>query len=174
MHALVVEAHGLSSCISRVLEHSFNSCDAMVWLLHGMWDPSRPGIKPMCSAGRQILYLWATSQAPCLVLNRRGESMFSTHNFKDLNWKLNISVFQVFSSIYILYSDICFSFSTWMKILSLWIKWLFLDLFLIWELKISSNKFNLLYWYTNVFWEEMWPMLLNIIEYNKLKWLVSG
>ena len=60
-----------------------------------------------------------------------------------------------------------------MKILSLWIKWLFLDLFLIWELKISSNKFNLLYWYTNVFWEEMWPMLLSIIEYNKLKWLVS-
>ena len=33
---------GFSSCGSRAPEHRLNSCK----LLHGMWDPPRPGIRP--------------------------------------------------------------------------------------------------------------------------------
>ena len=66
------------------------------------------------------------------------------------NWTFQSS--RYFQVSICLYSSICFSFRTWMKILGLWTNCFFLvTLFLIWELKINSSKFNLLYWYTNVF-----------------------
>ena len=45
-----VVAHGLSSCGSWALEHRLSSCGARAQLLHGMWDPPRPGLEPMSPA----------------------------------------------------------------------------------------------------------------------------
>ena len=47
MWASVVAAHGLSSCGSRALECRLSSCGTQAYLLHGMWDPPRPGLEPM-------------------------------------------------------------------------------------------------------------------------------
>ena len=41
---------GFSSCGSPALEHWLSSCDSQAWLLHGMWDLPRPGIKPVSLA----------------------------------------------------------------------------------------------------------------------------
>ena len=38
------------SCSSWVLEHRLSSSGTWAWLLHGMRNPPRPGIKPMCPA----------------------------------------------------------------------------------------------------------------------------
>ena len=48
--APAVAAHGLSSWGSQALEHRLSSCGPQAWLLHGVWDLSRPGIKPICLA----------------------------------------------------------------------------------------------------------------------------
>ena len=45
--ASVVVAHGLSSCGSRALELRLSSCGSRAWLLCGMWDLPRPGLKPV-------------------------------------------------------------------------------------------------------------------------------
>ena len=47
--ALVVVAHGLSSCGSWALEHRL-SCGAQAWLLCSMLDLPGPGIEPMSPA----------------------------------------------------------------------------------------------------------------------------
>ena len=41
---------GFSSCSFWALEHRLNSCGAQAYLLHGMWNPSRSGIKPVSPA----------------------------------------------------------------------------------------------------------------------------
>ena len=41
---------GLSSCGSQALEQRLNSCGTRAWLLCGMWDLPRSGIKPMSPA----------------------------------------------------------------------------------------------------------------------------
>ena len=43
-------ALNLSSCSSQALDHRLNSCGVSAQLLHGMWDPPGPGIKPMSLA----------------------------------------------------------------------------------------------------------------------------
>jgi len=43
----VAVARGLGSCSSQALEHRFRSCGARAYLLCGMWDLFRPGIKPV-------------------------------------------------------------------------------------------------------------------------------
>ena len=48
--ASVVVACGLSSCGSWALEHRLSSCGARAQLLHGMWDLSVTGIKPVSLA----------------------------------------------------------------------------------------------------------------------------
>ena len=48
--ASVVAACRLSSCGTRALECRLSSCGARVQLLHGMWDPPRPGIEPASPA----------------------------------------------------------------------------------------------------------------------------
>ena len=48
--ASVVVAHGFSSRGSRALEHRLNSCGAWAWLLQGMWELPRSGIKPISPA----------------------------------------------------------------------------------------------------------------------------
>ena len=54
MASLVVEhrlqAHGLSSCASSVLERRLSSCGVRAQLLCGMWDLPEPGLEPMCPA----------------------------------------------------------------------------------------------------------------------------
>ena len=41
---------GFSSCGSRALERRLSSCGAWAYLLRGMWDPPRPGLKPVSPA----------------------------------------------------------------------------------------------------------------------------
>ena len=48
--ASVVVAHGLSSCGLQALEHRLSSCGAQAQLLHGTWDPPRPGLKSVSPA----------------------------------------------------------------------------------------------------------------------------
>ena len=45
-----VAACGLSSCDLWALEHGLSGCGARAQFLRGMWDPSRPGIKPVFPA----------------------------------------------------------------------------------------------------------------------------
>ena len=45
--ALVVVAHGLSSCGSRALEHRLSSCGTRAQLLHSMWDLLGSGLEPL-------------------------------------------------------------------------------------------------------------------------------
>ena len=47
VHASVVVARGFSSCGSRALECRIISCGTWAQMLHGMWDPPRPGIEPV-------------------------------------------------------------------------------------------------------------------------------
>ena len=52
-----LQALTLSSYGSWALGHRFNSCGAQAQLPRGMWDLSRPGIKPVSPAvARWILY----------------------------------------------------------------------------------------------------------------------
>ena len=46
--ASVAVARGLSSCVSRALEHRLSSCGAWAYLLRGRWDI--PGLGPMSPA----------------------------------------------------------------------------------------------------------------------------
>ena len=62
--ASAAAAHGLSNCSSQTLEHRFNSCGAGAQSLHCRWNLPGPGIKPVFNTGRQILYHWATKEAP--------------------------------------------------------------------------------------------------------------
>ena len=48
--ASVVVARGLSGCGSQAPERRLSSCGAWAQSLHGMWDPPRPGLKPMSPA----------------------------------------------------------------------------------------------------------------------------
>ena len=48
--ASVVVAHGFSSRGSQALEDRLNSCGARAWLLQGMWELPRSGIKPVSPA----------------------------------------------------------------------------------------------------------------------------
>ena len=48
--ASVVVARGLSSCGSWALERRLSSCGAHAQLLHGMWDPPKPGLAPVSPA----------------------------------------------------------------------------------------------------------------------------
>ena len=41
---------GFSSCGSRALERRLSNCGTWAWLLRGMWDLPRPGLKPMSPA----------------------------------------------------------------------------------------------------------------------------
>ena len=41
---------GFSSCGSQALEHRLSSCGPRAQLLRGMWDPPRPGLKPVSPA----------------------------------------------------------------------------------------------------------------------------
>ena len=41
---------GFSSCGTWALEHRLSSCGARAWLLCGMWDLLRPGLKPVSPA----------------------------------------------------------------------------------------------------------------------------
>ena len=41
---------GISSFISQALESRLNSCGALAWLLHGIWDPSGPRTEPVSPA----------------------------------------------------------------------------------------------------------------------------
>ena len=52
--ALGVAEHGLRSYGLRALGFGLSSCGARAYLLHGMWNPPGPGIKPMfpAAAGR--------------------------------------------------------------------------------------------------------------------------
>ena len=52
----VAVAHGLSSSGSQTLEHRFNSFVTWAQLLCSMWDPPRPGIKPVSPALAGILF----------------------------------------------------------------------------------------------------------------------
>ena len=55
--ASVLEASGLSSRGSQILEHSLNSCGTRAQLLCSTWDPPGPGVEPTSPGiGRQILY----------------------------------------------------------------------------------------------------------------------
>ena len=47
---------GFSSCGSQAIEGWLSGCGVWAYLSYGMWDHSRPGIKPVCPALRQILY----------------------------------------------------------------------------------------------------------------------
>ena len=46
----VVAVCGLSSYGSQALQHKLNSCGPWTCLLHGMWDPPGPGLKPLSRA----------------------------------------------------------------------------------------------------------------------------
>ena len=48
--ASVIPARGLSSCGSRAPEHRLSSCGPRAHLLHGTWDPPRPGPEPVSPA----------------------------------------------------------------------------------------------------------------------------
>ena len=69
MGVSVVAAHVLSSCISQALEHRLSSCGARAYLLLGVWDLLRQGIKPVSTelAGGFFNY-WATREAPVHLL----------------------------------------------------------------------------------------------------------
>ena len=45
--ASIVAAQGLSGCVSWALEHKLNSYSLWARLLHGTWDLSGSGIKPV-------------------------------------------------------------------------------------------------------------------------------
>ena len=45
-----VAACGLSSCDLWALEHGLSACGAWARFLRGMWDPPRPGVRPVFSA----------------------------------------------------------------------------------------------------------------------------
>ena len=47
---LAVVAHSISSCGSKALESRFNSCGPWAYLLLGMWNLPRSGIKPVSRA----------------------------------------------------------------------------------------------------------------------------
>ena len=48
--AAVIVVPGLSSGGAWALEHRVSRCGTQVYLLHGMWDLPRPGIKPVSLA----------------------------------------------------------------------------------------------------------------------------
>ena len=48
--AWALRCMGFSSCGSPALEHRLNCCGTWAWLLCGMWDPPRPGIKSVSLA----------------------------------------------------------------------------------------------------------------------------
>ena len=48
--ASVVVACWLCICSLQTLEHRLSGCSSWVWLLHGMWDLPRPGVKPVSPA----------------------------------------------------------------------------------------------------------------------------
>ena len=66
--ASVVVAHGLSLCCSRALTHRLSSCGTRALLLHGMWDLTGPGIKPVSPAlaGRFLTTVPSGRSVGCL------------------------------------------------------------------------------------------------------------
>ena len=48
--ARALERAGFSSCSSHALDHRFSGCGSLAWLLHSMWDLTRPGIEPISFA----------------------------------------------------------------------------------------------------------------------------
>ena len=48
--ASVVVACWLCICSLQTLEHRLSGCSSWVWLLHGMWDLPRPGVKLLSPA----------------------------------------------------------------------------------------------------------------------------
>ena len=69
--ASAVVAHGLSSCSSWALEHGCNSCGKWAQLLHGMWDPLGPGIKPGSPALQGGFF---TTESPGMTLSNNLDS----------------------------------------------------------------------------------------------------
>ena len=65
---------GFSSCCSPAREHRLSSCGAWASLPWGMWDQTT-----VSCIGRQLLYHWASREAPhnFFVNRREGEDLFS-------------------------------------------------------------------------------------------------
>ena len=64
MQASVAVAPVLSSGSSWALEHRFNRCGTRAELLHGVWDPPRPGIKSMSPASAGGFFNTETTGKP--------------------------------------------------------------------------------------------------------------
>ena len=87
--ALVLGSMVLSRCCgSWALEHWLTSWGAWACLLCNMWDPPRPGIKPIVSCiGRQISYLWATREAPVVIVLMVAFKNFYFWCIVDFSWQ---------------------------------------------------------------------------------------
>ena len=56
---------GFSSCSFRVLEYGLSSCSTLAQLPCGMWDLSRPGVKPVCPALQGRVLTTGPPGKPC-------------------------------------------------------------------------------------------------------------
>ena len=63
----VVMARGLSRYGSPALEHRLNSCDALAWLPHSIWDLPRLGIKPISPVLTGKLFTTEPPRKPSVV-----------------------------------------------------------------------------------------------------------
>ena len=55
---------GFSCCRARALEHANFSCGAQAWLLQGMWDLPRPGVKPVSPILQDGFFILGQSEKP--------------------------------------------------------------------------------------------------------------
>ena len=83
-------AHRLSHCSSWVLERGLSGCGTWAWLLWGMWDPPRPGIKPMSPT------LEADSHPPC---HQESLHFFFVYKY----WFLKPLFFKVVTILFLFY-----------------------------------------------------------------------
>ena len=62
--------HGLSSCGSQAVEHRLSSCDARVYLLHGLWDLPRSEIEPVFPVLADRFFTTEPPGKPLAILKR--------------------------------------------------------------------------------------------------------